>query len=67
MASINKEVFPMTEKRFSLRIDEELLSKFAYIAESNARSTNGELQTIIKNHIAQFEKEHGKINLEKEN
>lgn len=65
MTSINKEVFSMSEKRFSLRIDEELLTKFTYIAEFNARSTNGELQTIIKKHISQFEKEHGKINLEK--
>lgn len=47
--------------KFTLRINVELLQKFHYIAEYNARSANGELETLIKKHIAQFEKEHGKI------
>lgn len=52
----------MPEKRFSLRIDEALLKKLAYIAEYNARSINGELQNLIKQYVNSFEKENGKIN-----
>lgn len=51
----------MSEKRFSLRIDETLLKKISYIADYNARSINGELQNLIKQHIISFEKENGKI------
>ena len=54
----------MAEKRFSLRIEESLLDKFSYIAAYNARSTNGELQTIIKKHVDDFEAQHGAISLE---
>lgn len=55
----------MGEKRFSLRIEESLLDKFAYIAEYNARSINGELQTIIKKCVSDFEKQNGQIPIAK--
>ncbi len=47
--------------KFTLRTDSELLQKFRYIAEYNARSANRELEVIIKKHIAEFENLHGKI------
>lgn len=47
--------------KFTLRTDAELLKKFRYIADYNARSANRELEVLIKRHIAEFEKEHGKI------
>ena len=47
--------------KFTLRIDEELLKKFKYIAASNARSANKELVVLIKKYIYQFEKKYGKI------
>lgn len=47
--------------KFTLRTDSDLLKKFRYVAEYNARSTNKELEVIIKRHIAEFEKQHGKI------
>lgn len=47
--------------KFTLRIDSELLKKFQYVAKYNARSANQELVTLIKKHIDEFEKQHGKI------
>ncbi|MFQ7754278.1 MAG: Arc family DNA-binding protein [Acutalibacteraceae bacterium] len=36
---------------YSLRIDAELLEKFSYVAEYEARSINRELIQIIRNHV----------------
>ena len=47
--------------KFTLRIDAELLKKFRFIADYNARSANRELEVLMKKHIAEFEKENGKI------
>lgn len=47
--------------KFTLRINEKLLKKFHYIAKYNARSANSELTIIIRKYIAEFEKQHGKI------
>ena len=47
--------------KFTLRVDAELLRKFRYVAEYNARSANRELEVLMKHHIAEFEKENGKI------
>lgn len=50
--------------KFTLRTDVELLTKFRYVAEYNARSANRELEVIMRRHIVEFEKQHGKIELE---
>lgn len=50
--------------KFSLRVEPELLEKFRYIAEYNARSANRELEVIMKRYIAEFEKTVGKIEIE---
>ena len=47
--------------KFTLRIDNELLKKFRFVADYNARSANRELEVLIKEHIAAFEKANGKI------
>lgn len=47
--------------KFTLRIDAELLKKFRFVADYNARSSNRELEVLMKKHIAEFEKENGKI------
>lgn len=47
--------------KFTLRTDGEILRKFRYVADYNARSANRELEVLMKRHIAEFEKEHGKI------
>ena len=50
--------------RYTLRISKILLEKFGYIAEYEGRTKNRELEQMIKKRIAEFEKEHGKIDLE---
>lgn len=55
---------PSNLPQFTIRIDPLMLKKFRYIAEYNARSANREAETLIKNHIENFEKEHGKIILD---
>lgn len=50
--------------KFTLRTDLEMMKKFHFVAEYNARSANRELEIIMKQHIAEFEEEHGKINFE---
>jgi len=52
---------PSNLPQFTIRIDPLMLQKIRYIAEYNARSANREVETLIKNHIADFEKEHGVI------
>lgn len=55
---------PSDTAKFTVRTDSELLKKFRYVAESNARSANRELEVLMKRHISEFEKKHGKIELE---
>lgn len=47
--------------QFTVRIEPSLLAKFRYIAEFNLRSANREAELLIKQHIEEFEKEHGVI------
>ena len=50
--------------QFTIRIDPELLKKLRYVAEYNARSANREVEVLIREHVAQFEKDHGKISFD---
>lgn len=50
--------------KFTLRIDADLLKKFRFIAEYNARSANREIEVLMKKHVEEFEKKHGKITFE---
>lgn len=52
---------PFNYPQFTIRIEPELLIKLRYIAEYNARSANCKVEVLIKNHVKQFEKEHGNI------
>lgn len=47
--------------KFTFRTDEEILKKLHFVAEYDARSANRELEVLVKQHIAEFEKEHGEI------
>ena len=49
------------KSRYTLRIAPELLEKLAYIAEYEGRTKNRELEHMIKQRIAAFEREHGTI------
>ena len=52
--------------RFTLRVPRELLDKFGYVADYRGRTKNRELEQMMKARIASFEREHGPIQLEKE-
>lgn len=51
--------------RYTLRVDKDLFAKFRYIAEYEGRSANKEIEQYLKRRVAEFEKEQGKINIEK--
>lgn len=55
----------MDEKllRYTLRIDRRLFQKFRYIAQWEGRSANKEIEQYLKKRVAEFEKDHGKIDL----
>lgn len=48
---------------FTLRTDRVLFRKFRYIAESEGRSANKEIEQFLKKRVAEYEKEHGKISI----
>jgi hypothetical protein len=49
--------------KFTLRVDSELLNKFRYVADYNARSTNRELEVVMKKYGNEFEKKYGMIEI----
>lgn len=49
--------------RYTLRVDRVLFKKFRYVAESEGRSANKEIEQYIKKCVKEFEEEHGKIDL----
>ena len=52
-----------SKSRYTLRIDPILLEKLGYVAEYEGRTKNRELEQMIKRRIANFEREHGEIQL----
>ncbi len=58
----------MNEKllRYTLRVDRLLFRKFRYIAESEGRSANKEIEQYLKRCVAAYEKENGRIELEED-
>lgn len=51
---------------FPLRLDDELREKLRYIAEQNSRSLNKEIEYLVKQYVAIYEKDHGPIAVPKE-
>ena len=49
--------------RYTLRVDRLVFQKFRYVAEYNGRSANKEIEQYLKKIVADFEKEHGKIEI----
>ena len=58
--SNNKHNFPS----YALRIPPETLNRLKFIAEYNGRSANKEIEQLILQHIAAYERQHGSISLE---
>ena len=50
--------------QFTLRVDRFLFEKFKYVAASELRSANKEIEQYLKRRVAEFEKEHGPIPVE---
>ena len=51
----------MAIKSVSIRIEEEMLDKLAYIADYEGRSVNSQVLVLIRSSIAAFEREGGDI------
>lgn len=51
------------QKHISIRIDEETLQKFHYIAKYYDRSASGQIMFLINKNIREFEEKHGEIKL----
>ena len=51
----------MAVKSVSIRIEEEMLKKIAYIADYEGRSVNSHILVLIRNAIKEFEREHGSM------
>lgn len=47
--------------RYTLRVDRLFFQKFRYIAESEGRSANKEIEQYIKKRVNEFEKLYGSI------
>lgn len=53
--------------RYTLRVNRILFQKFRYIAESEGRSANKEIEQYLKRRVAEYEKEHGVIPVDLKN
>lgn len=51
--------------RYTLRVDRLLFQKFRYIAESEGRSANKEIEQYLKRRVAKYEQENGVIEVQK--
>ncbi len=51
----------MSVKSVSIRIEEEMLRKIAYIADYEGRSVNSHVLVLIRENIKAFEEAHGTI------
>ena len=51
----------MAIKSVSIRIEEEMLNKIAYVADYEGRSVNGHVLVLIRENIKAFEEENGAI------
>lgn len=48
-------------KHISIRIDEETLKKFHFVAKYDDRSASGQIMYLINQNIRDFEEKHGEI------
>ncbi len=51
----------MAIKSVSIRIEEEMLKKIAYVADYEGRSVNSHILVLVRENIKAFENENGKI------
>ena len=53
---------PSDLPRLTVRMEQELINKINMIAKKENRSTNQQINYILKKYIEQYEKENGRIN-----
>ena len=51
----------MATKSVSIRIEEEMLKKIAYVADFEGRSVNSHILVLVRESIEVFEKKYGQI------
>jgi len=51
------------EKHFGLRVDGDVLARFRYVCGYVGRSANSQIIQLMLKFIADYEKEHGKIEI----
>ena len=51
----------MNVKGVTIRFPQEMLDRLAYIADYEGRSVNSHVLVLVRDNIAQFEEQHGKI------
>ena len=51
----------MSVKSVSIRMEEEMLKKLAYVADYEGRSVYSHVLVLIRQNIQSFEREHGAI------
>ena len=49
------------ETKFTVRLHPDVARKLVYIADYYGRSQNGQISWLVKQCIAEFEREHGPI------
>jgi hypothetical protein len=51
----------MAVKSVSIRFEEEMLNKLGFVADYEGRSVNSHILVLVRDNIARFEEQHGKI------
>ncbi len=57
----------MSTKSISIRIDSVLLDKLHIVADYEGRSANSQINILIRDCVAEYEKAHGVIEVERKN
>lgn len=52
-------------KRYTLRIEEDLLKKIKHVSKYNGRTVSSQLEYLIKRYVDNFEKVNGEISEQK--
>ena len=55
----------MAVKSVSIRIEEEMLQKIAYVADYEGRSVNSHILVLVRDSVKKFEEDNGKITIGK--
>lgn len=57
---------PSQLPKFTFRVESDVLEKLRYIADSNFRTVNKEIEMLVKQHIMKYERDYGTISLPKD-